>query len=271
MVEKIKKIIRETELKKGGINLFMLRKEDSNIDTWSVVISANWIDDMPTRKALDFWTLQLQKNLSREDLKLISRISFIKVNDPFIQTISRTLAISKGSVRFTNNYFGNYHISDAIIFEAKNIVRQNELQTETNKNPLINGRINPNINGRINPNINGRINPNINGRINPNINGRINPNINGRINPNINLNLTNLNLYDLSLNKIAYFIEVEDKILLMFDYNNNFTSYLVHADQDDIFNFFDANDNQWTGYLVSNKENGYNYFSINGDWLGFAT
>jgi len=301
MVEKLKNLIKRIETRRGSITLFMLWKDVPEINKWTVVISAKWIDKMNQRLAINYWIKALQNTLDSKDLNTISRVSVIKTSDRFVYFLVRALNVSGGAVRFSKNQIGDYLVDDAIIFEAKNVVGTNTSAGLSNRNPAINGSINPNINGSINPNINGSINPAINGSINPNINGSINPNINGSINPAINgsvnpringsinpaingsinpkingginpflnPNFTGLVLYDPSLNRKAYFIEILKEFLIMFDFSNNFIAFCVKANKD-IYNVFDSSNNKWIGYLVSNKQNGFNYFSTNAQWLGFV-
>jgi hypothetical protein len=266
MVEKLKTLIKRVEAQKGAVALFMLWKESSDIDKWTVVISAKWIDGMNQRLALEYWIKSLQANLNEMELNTISRVSFLKTNEAFVQFLTRTLNVAGGAVRFTNNQVGNYHIKDAIIFEAK-VINKAPLGA-FHRNPALNGIINPFINGTINPNINGTINPNINGTINPNINGTINPNINGTINPFLNPSFTGWVLYGLNLEKLAYFVEAPREVLLMFDFNNAFIGFCIRA-KENFYVVFDTHNN-WIGYFVSNKKEGFNYFSPNAQWLGFV-
>ena len=301
MVEKLQNLIRRVEAQKGSLTLFMLWKDVTEVEKWTVVVSAPWLDKQNQQTALRYWINLLQGALNTSELNTISRVSVVKTDDKFVQFLTRAVNVSGGAVRFTRNQVGEYYINEAIIFEAKDAGSAKKAVGLASRNPVINGTINPNINGTIsplingtinplingtinplingslnplingtlNPNINGSVNPFINGRINPNINGSINPNINAAINPLLNLNFTGLVLYDLSLGKSAYFVEASDKILVMFDFNNQFTGFCVKAGGKDFYNVFDTSNN-WIGYLVSNKRSGYNYFSTNGQWLGFA-
>jgi len=300
MVEKLQNLIRRVEAKKGSIALFMLWKDAPEVEKWTVVVSALWLDKLNQRIALEYWIKALRGTLNQAELNTIGRISVIKTNDRFVQFLTRAISVSGGAVRFSRNQVGNYYINDAIIFEAKNTGGTSRMSGLVNRNPAINGSINPNINESINPNINGSINPTINGSINPNINGSINPQINGSLNPNINGSINphmngginpninsslnpNINvainpflnpsfaglvLYDSSLNKTAYFVDASDAILLMFNFSNEFIGFCVKANKD-FYNVFDISNN-WIGYLAANNQNGYNYFATNTQWLGFV-
>ncbi|MCK5123577.1 MAG: hypothetical protein KAQ87_05540, partial [Candidatus Pacebacteria bacterium] len=144
MVEEIKKLIQKVKSEKGDIILFMLWKDIADFDKWSVIISANWIDKIEQRKALNYWLILLQKSLSNKDLDSIGRISFLKSHDRFVKLFTSALNVSGGPMYFKNSEVGNYYIHDAIIFEAKKTIlpkKQNIYQ----KNPTLNGSINPNI------------------------------------------------------------------------------------------------------------------------------
>ena len=236
MVEKLKNLIRKIESQKGMIALFMLWKDSQDITKWTVVVSANWIDRMSKRAALDYLIKNLQSTLNRTELNEISRVSILKTSDNFVKSLTQILNISGGTARFTQNQIGHYYIHDAVIFEAKGFAIPNAPIGTASRNPAINGTINPNINGTINP--------------------------------SLNWNFSGLILYDLSLSKTAYFIEANDNILLMFDFGNNFVGFCVKA-KIDFYNVFDVSNN-WIGYLVSNKKSGFNYFSTNAQWIGFV-
>ena len=252
MVDKLKNLIRKIESQKGVIALFMLLKDSADISKWTVVVSANWIDRMSQRTALDFFIKNFQSTLNRTELNEISRVSTLKTNDGFVKSLTRTLNISGGAVRFTQNQIGNYYIHDAVIFEAKGSEIPNAPIGTASRNPAINGTINPNINSTINPNFNSTINPNFN----------------STINPSFNWNFSGLFLYDLSLNKTGYFIEANNNVLLMFDFSNKFVGFCVKA-KSNIYNIFDISNN-WIGYFISNKKTGFNYFSTNAEWIGFV-
>ncbi|MCX6743518.1 MAG: HEPN domain-containing protein, partial [Candidatus Parcubacteria bacterium] len=59
----IKKIINKVKKVKGDVILFMLWKDIADFDKWSVIISADWIDNTNSREAFDYWLNLLQKNL----------------------------------------------------------------------------------------------------------------------------------------------------------------------------------------------------------------
>jgi len=173
MVEKIKKLIQEVKSEKGEIILFMLWKDVSETEKWTVIISAHWIEKMGQRTALNYWVNLFIKTLSKTELDTINRVSFLKPHDKFVEVLTSTLNISSSAVRFSKNQIGAYYVNDAIIFEAKKILRK--LKDSTfQRNPSFNPTINPNLNPTINPNLNPTINPNLNPTINPNLNPTIN-------------------------------------------------------------------------------------------------
>ncbi|MBL0316801.1 MAG: hypothetical protein IPP69_13970 [Flavobacteriales bacterium] len=133
-----------------------------------------------------------------------------------------------------------------------------------NINPLINGNINPLINGNINPLINGNINPLLNGNINPRINGNINPLINGNKNPNINYNYQGLFIFDRNLMLQEFVINVNDRIIQIFDSKMRNTRFGVKHNMSGycIFNL----SNQYIGHFESDSEQGYNEFSTSNSW-----
>ncbi len=119
MVENIKKLIQKVKAEQDDITLFMLWRDAPELDKWSIVISAPWIDKIGQKAALDYWITLLRKTLSNEELSTVSRVGFLKSNDRFVQSITSALNISGGAATFSQSHVGNYYINEAIIFEAK--------------------------------------------------------------------------------------------------------------------------------------------------------
>lgn len=140
MVDRLKNIITKARNDGRDVDLFVLWKDSTDDEKWSLVISAGWIDSDLRRKSLDYWLTLLQKNLDREDLNSIGRVSILKLNDNFVRTLT-SLNVSGGPVYIKNNQIGDYNIHDAIIFEAKQLGAGHSLIKR--KNPNTDPRINP--------------------------------------------------------------------------------------------------------------------------------
>ncbi|TAH00130.1 MAG: hypothetical protein EAZ15_09805 [Sphingobacteriales bacterium] len=137
----------------------------------------------------------------------------------------------------------------------------------TTINPKYNTTINPKYNTTINPKYNTTINPKYNTTINPKYNTTINPKYNLRLNPKLNPSFDGFYIYDLDANPTLYAIKASDKILILYNFNNEAMFYAVAINKGYVI--FDINSNEQTSYIISNNSKGYNQFNLNGEWTGF--
>ncbi len=249
MVNKLRELIKEIKLEKGAISLCMLWKDAPEIDKWTLVVSAIWIDRLNQQAAYAYWTKKLSDKLNSNERGLISRITFLKSNDSFVKTVNVLINTINSAVHLKDTSLGNVKVTEAFIIESgqKSFVRNKDL----NRNPVYNHNINPIFNHNINPIFNHNINPIFNHNINP----LYNPNFDGYY------------LFDINSNSIGYILRADDDIMLLFNPQNSLQSYCV---RNSIDGYLIYNNGNWTGNLISDGDSGYNYFSKNNEWIGYV-
>ena len=300
MVDKIRDLIKKIKLEKGEILLCMLLKDSPEIDKWTFIISANWLDRINQQLAFTYWSNQLSSVLNKNELSLIGRITFLNSNNAFVNLVGSLLNITNGAVTIKNTSLGAVTVNEAIVFEAhrkapvktRTITNRNPIYNHTINpiynhtinpiynhtinpiynhtiNPIYNHTINPIYNHTINPIYNHTINPIYNHTINPIYNHTINPIYNHTINPNYNPNFRGLYFIDRNSNMLGYAIDINENITLIFSPDNTMQSFGVENTIKG-YTFFD-NNNNWIGQILPNGNNGYNYFSGNNEWVGYLT
>ena len=267
MVNKLNNLIAQIEMEKGIILLFMLWKNLPEDDTWSIVISAPWIQQMGQNIALQYWISKVRGSLSQMELLKINRIGFLDTNDKIVRLITSSVKVKNVPVKFSKNQINDLYIEEAIIFRSIRSTGKRYLDA-TKRNPLSNHNINPIFNHNINPIFNHNINPIFNHNINPIFNHNINPIFNHNINPIFNPNFPGQYLYNDKTRQIAYIIFANEEIILMFNLDNNLQAYGV-KNAIDGFTMFDNNQN-WIGTMAPDSEDGFIFYSNGNQQIGFV-
>ena len=70
MVNKLNNLIARIEAEKGEMLLFMLWKNLPDDSTWSVVASANWIDQIGHGVALQYWITSSMVSSNRHGMSV---------------------------------------------------------------------------------------------------------------------------------------------------------------------------------------------------------
>ena len=226
MVEKLNNLIAQVEQEKGKIFLFMLWKNLPDDNTWSVIISANWIEQISQNIALQYWISKIRSSLSKDELSKISRVSFLRSNDRMVNLITSAVRVTTTPVRFSKNQIKDFYIEDAIIFRAEKNT-QKKVFSINNKNPIFNHNINPIFNHNINP--------------------IFNPNFSGYY------------LYDDKLRQSAYIVYANDEIILIFNLDNNL-QMIGAKNSINGFTLFDTKQN-WLGTMIPEQQSGCIFYS----------
>ena len=235
MVEKLNNLIAQVEQEKGKIFLFMLWKNLPDDNTWSVIISANWIEQISQNIALQYWISKIRSSLSKDELSKISRVSFLRSNDRMVNLITSAIRVTTTPVRFSKNQIKDFYIEDAIIFRAEKNT-QKKVFSINNKNPIFNHNINPIFNHNINP--------------------IFNPNFSGYY------------LYDDKLRQSAYIVYANDEIILIFNLDNNL-QMIGAKNSINGFTLFDTKQN-WSGTMIPDQQNGFIFYSQSNQKIGFV-
>ncbi|OCX25298.1 hypothetical protein BBI09_00120 [Stutzerimonas xanthomarina] len=89
------------------------------------------------------------------------------------------------------------------------------------------------------------------------------------MNPNVVSTIKGLYVWSLELDAVAFTVEANDRVRLLFDTSAEFSGVLVVV-RDDFINEFDL-DNEWVGYWIHARDNVWLRFAVDGEWCGFTT
>jgi hypothetical protein len=103
----------------GELKLFALFRDLYSEDTVSAFVSAKWLDDMSSKKALELITGILFSKLNKEMLTHISRVTIVNTKDNYIKKlIGQTFSIRDSVVVLRDCRINNIYIPYAIILES---------------------------------------------------------------------------------------------------------------------------------------------------------
>lgn len=106
----------------GNMCICVLWQDKENPNTFTIIISAKWLDDMTPRNGLTLITNYIFNSLSKTFIQRISRITIINTNDtnivPFV-TQSFSLPADGGIIVLKNCWFNGFEIPYAVIFESQ--------------------------------------------------------------------------------------------------------------------------------------------------------
>lgn len=295
VITKLTTLANRVESEKGLFCIFLLIKEYGLSNKWTIVVSANWLDNLSEKVALNYLIGQLNRVLDAEEIKLISRVSILKTTDSFVVQMSNSYKVSESAINIKEFRLNSITLDEVFIIKSQKL----NIFLNSNRNPNINSRINPFLNSTINPTYNSTINPIYNSTINPVYNSTINPvynstinpvynstvnliynstinpvynttlnpNFNFSINPSQNRNFQGLVIFDLSLNETGFIVKANEKVILIFNQNNNlqFTGVINNKQGYNIFNL----NNEWVSYLVK-ADNIFLHFNLGNEWIGFV-
>lgn len=107
---------------KGPFRLAMLVSSATGYgEKWNVVVSAEWLDRLGTRKAVQYISRILTDTLGKNSLSRIERISVMSANDPWINAIVTDLGelVTPGTAyRFQSSEFVDTNVDEAILLAA---------------------------------------------------------------------------------------------------------------------------------------------------------
>src|SRR3989338_7779985 len=235
MVNKLNNLIAKTEIEKGELLLFMLWKNLPQDNTWSVIISAEWIEKIGQSAALQYWITKIRGALPAADLSRINRVSFLKPNDRVTKLITSTVRVVGSPITFSKNQVAELFIEEAVIFRARKI-SQKKLLNSQNRNPIFNHNINPIFNHNINP--------------------------------IFNPNFTGYYLYNTQTQQTAYLVQANDEIILMFNNDSNLQAIGIKNSING-FTIFDSSNN-WIGTMIPDTQGGFIFYSQSNQQIGYV-
>lgn len=117
LVEKIRKIFNKIIMEHGNINIAMILP-DKKIDTFTIIISSKWLDDMSPYEGTKLIATYFFSNLENDEFQKISRINLVNTKDENLNLIYKAVKIKGSIVNVQNCIFFNVRIDKVIIMEA---------------------------------------------------------------------------------------------------------------------------------------------------------
>jgi hypothetical protein len=117
LIRKLKSLESAIASEKGPFDLFALFSTDDELeDKWDLVVAATWIDE-DDRKALDYLSSKLQKDLTPEEFLSISKIAILDVYDP--RDIQKHYQIEHDLRRLTEYKFYGIRVDIVYLITSK--------------------------------------------------------------------------------------------------------------------------------------------------------
>ena len=118
LLEKLKKIEKETSAEKGNYDLFALFLREESPGKWDILVAAGWINGN-NEEALKYLALKIQNSFTQNEFLKISRIVIIEENNPELPGLQQDINIEHGSSEIKDATFFGLQIKHAIFITSK--------------------------------------------------------------------------------------------------------------------------------------------------------
>lgn len=119
LVEEMRKVIRQLQRKKGSFVLAMLLATSAEPTApWNFVLSAEWLDNVSRKQAVNYVMGLLRSHLSRGHWPHILMVSVLRTDDPFVRGLNAAFAAEDSSVMLQDCSVNGFEIPRAILFES---------------------------------------------------------------------------------------------------------------------------------------------------------
>lgn len=116
LVKRMREIADEIIEVYGSLKFFSLWKDEDNQLTYSLMVSAEWLDDKSPLEGISLISEILFKRMDNEELAFISRITPIHTSDKG-RVEFFCMHVSNSDVHVINSIFNGFLVKDAYIFE----------------------------------------------------------------------------------------------------------------------------------------------------------
>jgi len=118
LLEKLKKIEKETSAEKGNYDLFALFLREESPGKWDILVAAGWINGN-NEEALKYLALKFQHSFTQNEFLKISRIVIIEENNPELPAIQQDINIEHGISEIKDATFFGLDIKHAIFITSR--------------------------------------------------------------------------------------------------------------------------------------------------------
>lgn len=122
VVIKFREIIDVISLKFGDFALFMAIPEPGK-KRYTFILSAPWLDKSSPKEGILTLMSEMNKMLSQEQRRWISRITVISTLDPSVKEINKNFPAKDSSAKISNYQLFNVNIENAILFESNDLAK----------------------------------------------------------------------------------------------------------------------------------------------------
>ena len=128
MVENLKKVLSILNQQHKEVWLFAVLKMDEFVDSWSVIVSAPWVNEQNRDSEFTGLIGLLRDSLTKEELSSVVRIVFLGKNDHLIQELlkKKTGDIIKDEPINGNKIHEGYIIesNDSLIWQPNSLFKE---------------------------------------------------------------------------------------------------------------------------------------------------
>ncbi len=122
LVSDIQKVLEGLRVSRGAFALAMLYSSfEGGEGGWNLIVSGPWADELGSSEATLVVARALQQGLGMENRPLISRVTVLPTNDPFVMEITSLFHVAGpgSAVHITNSTFGGVHVPRGVLFYAQ--------------------------------------------------------------------------------------------------------------------------------------------------------
>ena len=125
-IEKLQKVEKNLSESKGEFELFALFLREDSPDKWDLLISADWAR-ANKKDSIQVTIEEVRKELSNQELLMISRIIVLDKNDAVLNAIHQAVQVEHGLAEISDSNFFGLSIKHAYL-----ITSQRELHDKVN-------------------------------------------------------------------------------------------------------------------------------------------
>ena len=118
LLEKLKKIEKETSAEKGNYDLFALFLREESPGKWDILVAASWIKGN-IEATLKYLAPKIQHSFTQNELLQISRMVIIEENNPELPGLQQDINIEHGSSEIKDATFFGLQIKHAIFITSR--------------------------------------------------------------------------------------------------------------------------------------------------------
>jgi hypothetical protein len=116
--EKLQKVEEKLSKEKGEFELFALFLREDAPNKWDLLISSDWARENK-KEAINFILKEIRKELSDQELLMLSRIIILDKDNPALQAIHSAMHVEHGLAEISDSSFFGLEIKHAYLITSK--------------------------------------------------------------------------------------------------------------------------------------------------------